>query len=609
MCGIVAAITQRDVVPMLMQGLQRLEYRGYDSTGIAVLDTQGQIQRRRTVGKVAVLEKTIAPEALSGTSGIAHTRWATHGKPNVLNAHPHTSGTDIALVHNGIIENYLALRAPLIKAGYQFESDTDSEVIAHLFNQQLQKSTSFLLAVLATIRQLEGSFALVFLCRAEPNTLIAVRKGSPLVVGFGSDGHYIASDQLSIAPFAEHFVYLEEGDVAQISKDKLSVFDEKGLSLQRLPYRAELQSQAVEKGIYRHFMEKEIFEQVTAVKAAFDGRIESNQLYLQSFDAPLLEVLSRTSRVQIVACGTSYHAGLIASRWLEGWVKLPCRVMVASEFRYQETPVESNTLFLVLSQSGETADTLAALRKARNKSYVATLAICNVPESAMQKEADFALLTRAGPEIGVASTKAFTTQLVVLSLLTTLLGRSHGWSQPQETEWLQQLQTLPTLLEQVLKLDPAVKQLAQRLSGKSNALFIARGILYPVALEAALKLKELSYIHAEAHPAGELKHGPLALIDATMPIVTLLPNNFLKEKLKATIQEVRARGGQVVLFTQTPAMSHEVEPDTIVLPPTTDLLSPMVFTVALQLLAYHVAVFKGTDVDCPRNLAKSVTVE
>ncbi|MDQ8039397.1 MAG: glutamine--fructose-6-phosphate transaminase (isomerizing) [Rickettsiella sp.] len=611
MCGIVAAVAQRNVVPILIKGLKRLEYRGYDSAGLAIIDSNNQIQRCRSVGKVAALEKEITSEVLSGNIGIAHTRWATHGKPNETNAHPHMSGATIAIVHNGIIENYLALRHALIKAGYHFESETDTEIIAHLLDQQLKKNKDYLAAVLNTIQQLEGTFALVFLYQHSPNDLIAVRKGSPLVIGLGIGENFIASDHLALLPVTQQFIYLHEGDVAHVSSEKVTLYDSKGEIVHRVPHHSLLQNEVISKGKYRHFMEKEIFEQPEAVNAALEGRIHDNHQVLDKvcgFQA--VDRLANICRIQIVACGTSYHAGLIARHWLETLVGLPCQVDIASEFRYRSVLVEPNTLFITLSQSGETADTLEALREAKTKKYAATLTICNVSESAMARESDFVLLTRAGPEIGVASTKAFTTQLTVLLLLTALLGRHHGWDEKQEEEWVNQLRRLPRLLEETLTLDASIQRLAKVFVDKSDALFIARGIYFPVALEGALKLKEISYIHAEAYPAGELKHGPLALVDSNMPVVALLPSNTLLGKLKSTIQEIFARGGQVILFVQDPLEEENTEVyETIVLPKASDVLSPLIFTIPLQLLAYHVAILKGTDVDQPRNLAKSVTVE
>lgn len=611
MCGIVAAVAQRNVVPILIEGLKRLEYRGYDSAGIALIDCKQQLQRCRTVGKVESLEKVILPGALSGNIGIAHTRWATHGEPSEANAHPQMSGSNIALIHNGIIENYLSLSIDLKKAGYQFESETDTEIIAHLLDQQLKKTKNFLSAVLQTIHRLKGAFALVFLYSQEPNSLIAVRKGSPLVVGLGNDENFIASDHLALLSNTNQFIYLQEGDIVQISSDKVVFYDEKGQTVQRASYQSTIKYDLIDKGKYRHFMEKEIFEQPEAVTAALEGRISQNKVLDKIIGFQSMDILRNIRRVQIVACGTSFHAGLIARYWLESEVGIPCQVDIASEFRYHATIVEPGTLFITLSQSGETADSLEALRLAKNKNYAATLAICNSPESAMVRESDFVLLTRAGPEIGVASTKAFTTQLTVLLLLTALLGRHHGWDNKREAMWISQLRALPKLLKETLALDKPIKELAKLFKNKTNALFLGRHMHFPIALEGALKLKEISYIHAEAYPAGELKHGPLALVDSNMPVIVLLPFNFLIDKLKSTIQEVRARGGQVILFMQDSLEEEKIIGcETILLPKTpADCISPLIFTIPLQLLAYHVAVLKGTDVDQPRNLAKSVTVE
>lgn len=610
MCGIVAAIAQRNIVPILIKGLKRLEYRGYDSAGIALLDSRGQLQRQRTVGKVDVLEKAVESKSFSGNIGIAHTRWATHGKPSEHNAHPHVSGSEIALVHNGIIENYLPLRESLTEAGYQFESETDTEIIAHLLDQQLKKTNDFLQAVIHTIQQLRGAFAIVFLYRHAPDSLIAVRKGSPLVIGLGIGENFIASDQLALLPVTQQFLYLQEDDIAYVNSEKVTLYDHQGQVIHRSPHHSSLQHDVINKGNYRHFMEKEIFEQPEAVNAALEGRIQQNHVVDEMCGFQAIECLATIRRIQIVACGTSYHAGLIARYWLENEIGLPCKVDIASEFRYYPTVVEPDTLFITLSQSGETADTLEALRQAKTKNYAATLAICNVPGSALVRESDFVLLTRAGPEIGVASTKAFITQLTVLLLLTALLGRHHGWNKQQEEKWVSQLRVLPKLLEETLRLNEAVRRLAKLFINKSHALFIARGVHFAVALEAALKLKEISYIHAEAYPAGELKHGPLALVDSDMPVIALLPTNFLLDKLKSTIQEVRARGGQLILLAQTPLEKEHMEnTETLLLPAANDVISPLIFTLPLQLLAYHVAIYKGTDVDQPRNLAKSVTVE
>lgn len=610
MCGIVAGIAQRNIVPILIEGLKRLEYRGYDSAGIAILDLNQHLQRRRTVGKVEVLERAILPEALSGNIGIAHTRWATHGKPSESNAHPHISGANIAIVHNGIIENYLLLRQELIKAGYSFESETDTEIIAHLLNQELKKNNNFLAAVQKTVIRLEGAFAIVFLYQNEPKSLIAVRKGSPLMVGLGQGENFIASDHLALLPITQEFIYLHEGDIAEVTAETVSIYDSKGKKVHHPKHFIDLPNEVVSKGKYRHFMEKEIFEQPNAVNAALEGRLVNQlEVWDEIFGANSIHRFSLIKHVQIVACGTSYHAGLIAAQWLERWVGISCQVDVASEFRYRPHIIQPDTLFIVLSQSGETADTLEALRQAKTENYAATLTICNVPGSTMVRESDFVLLTRAGPEIGVASTKAFTTQLTVLLLLTSFLGLSHGWDEKQEAACQSELRSLPKLLEQTLKLDPAIKKLAKLFIDKKHALFIARGIHFPVALEGALKLKEISYIQAEAYPAGELKHGPLALVDSNMPVVVLVPSNSLLEKLKSNIQEVHARNGQLILFVQEGLDPNENDSKSILLPKASDMISPILFAVPLQLLAYHVAILKGTDVDQPRNLAKSVTVE
>lgn len=609
MCGIVAGIAQRNIVPILIEGLKRLEYRGYDSAGIAVLDSKQRLVRRRTVGKVEALEKSIISESLLGNVGIAHTRWATHGKPSESNAHPHISG-NIALVHNGIIENYLPLRQELIKVGYTFESETDTEIIAHLLNQELKTYNNFLVAVQKMMVRLEGAFAIVFLYQKEPKSLIAVRKGSPLMIGLGHGENFIASDHLALLPVTQQFIYLQEGDIAEVFTEAVNIYDNEGNQVHRPKHLIDLPKDAVNKGKYRYFMEKEIFEQPTAVNSALEGRIVNQpEVWDEVFGANSISRFANIKYVQIVACGTSYHAGLIAAQWLERWVGIPCQVDVASEFRYRPHIIQPDTLFIVLSQSGETADTLEALRQAKTEDYAATLTICNVPGSTMVRESDFVLLTRAGPEIGVASTKAFTTQLTVLLLLTSFLGLSHGWGKDQEEECLSELRSLPKLLEQTLKLDPAIKKLAELFVNKEHALFIARGIHFPVALEGALKLKEISYIQAEAYPAGELKHGPLALVDSNMPVVVLVPSNSLLEKLKSNIQEVHARNGQLILFMQNELDINEKDSKNILLPKASDMISPIIFAIPLQLLAYHVAILKGTDVDQPRNLAKSVTVE
>lgn len=609
MCGIVAGIAQSNIVPILLEGLKRLEYRGYDSAGIAILDKKQHLIRRRTVGKVETLEKTLLPECLSGNSGIAHTRWATHGKPSESNAHPHISGSNIALVHNGIIENYLSLRQELTKAGYIFESETDTEIIAHLLSKELKNNNHFLNAVQKIVARLEGAFAVVFLYQEKPQSLIAVRKGSPLMVGLGDGENFIASDHLALLPVTQQFVYLHEGDIVKISAEKVSFYDSNGKKVHRPKHLIDLPKEVISKGNYRHFMEKEIFEQPNAVNAALEGRLmKQSEAWDEIFGANSIQCFSKIKHVQIVACGTSYHAGLVAASWLERWAGISCQVDIASEFRYRPHIIYPGTLFIAISQSGETADTLEALRQAKTENYAATLTICNVSGSTMVRESDFVLLTRAGPEIGVASTKAFTTQLTVLLLLTSFLGLSHGWDKKQEEICLSELRSLPKLLDQTLNLDTSIKKLAKIFIDKEHALFIARGIYFPVALEGALKLKEISYIQAEAYPAGELKHGPLSLVDSNMPVVVLVPSNSLLDKLKSNIQEVRARNGQLILFVQEEIDTND-DIKSILLPKASDMISPLVFAIPLQLLAYHVAVLKGTDVDQPRNLAKSVTVE
>lgn len=609
MCGIVASIAQRNIVPILIEGLKRLEYRGYDSAGIAVLDLKQHLQRRRTVGKVEALQKAITPEALSGNIGIAHTRWATHGKPSESNAHPHVSGSNIALVHNGIIENYLSLRQELLKANYLFESETDTEIIAHLLSLELKKNNNFLTAVQKTVARLEGAFAIVFLYQDEPKSLIAVRKGSPLMIGLGHGENFIASDHLALLPVTQQFIYLQEGDIAEVTAETVSIYDNTGKKVHHPKHSIDLPKEMASKGKYRHFMEKEIFEQPNAVNAALEGRLVNQlEVWNEIFGANSIGRFAHIQHVQIVACGTSFHAGLIAAQWIERWVGISCQVDVASEFRYRPHIIQPNTLFIALSQSGETADTLEALRQAKTENYAGTLTICNVPGSTMVRESDFVLLTRAGPEIGVASTKAFTTQLTVLLLLTSFLGLSHGWDKDQKEECVTELRSIPKLLEQALKLDPAIKKLAKLFIDKEHALFIARGIYFPVALEGALKLKEISYIQTEAYPAGELKHGALALVDSNMPVVVLAPSNSLLNKLKSNIQEVHARNGQLILFVQEEFDRNNTE-NVILLPKASDRISPLIFAIPLQLLAYHVGILKGTDVDQPRNLAKSVTVE
>ena len=611
MCGIVGAIAERNVTPILLEGLRRLEYRGYDSAGIVTLDHRdGQLHRVRTVGKVQALAERLRQEPVRGPLGIAHTRWATHGEPCERNAHPHVSGDSVAVVHNGIIENYQELKAELIAAGYRFESDTDTEVIAHLIDQQMRVTHDLLAAVRQTVARLIGAYSLGVICREDPERLIAARAGSPLVLGIGIGEHFIASDVFALAPVTQTFVFLEEGDIAEIQREGFTIYDQSGQVVERpLTYAGQTSTVAGKSG-YRHFMLKEIFEQPAVVAETLEGRLHQGRLLEDSFGPEANAVFDQVQGVHIVACGTSYHAGLVARYWLEN-LGVPCAVEVASEYRYRRGVTPPETLFVSISQSGETADTLAALRAAKERDYLSTLAICNVAESSLVRESTLTLLTRAGREIGVASTKAFTTQLVALRLLALALGRRHGLSASDEATLARDLERLPKALEEALLLDGAIERLAEHFAEKNHALFLGRGPQYPIAMEGALKLKEISYIHAEAYPAGELKHGPLALVDGDMPVVCILPKDGLLEKVRSNLQEVRVRGGVLFLFVDREVDAHLSGVDTHVLAlgAVPESIAPIVFTVPLQLLAYHVAILKGTEVDQPRNLAKSVTVE
>src|SRR5690554_4559305 len=621
MCGIVGASSLRNVTPILLEGLKRLEYRGYDSAGIAVLGL-GQLDREREVGKVAALEERLEYRSLQGHLGIAQTRWATHGRPSKLNAHPHLSSDAVAVVHNGIIENHEALREELRGQGYCFHSETDTEVVAHLFHhhyQQVEATTPrehLLEALRRTLARLHGAYALGILHVDHPDSLLCARMGSPLVIGEGIDEHFIASDPLALLQVTDRFIYLEEGDYGILSRDDVDLYGLEGSdsvesrAVTRPIVRFEHGDQVADKGDYRHFMLKEIHEQARALEVTLEGKVSNEGHLLTSILGPDAEaLLAQTQQIQIVSCGTSYHAGLVARYWIESIAGLPCSVEVASEFRYRHVVVPDNTLFVTVSQSGETADTLAALRFAKNAGYLATLAICNVPGSSLVRESALRLMTNAGPEIGVASTKAFTTQLVALLWLTAALVSSRR-SEADTSGLIEELRELPRLVEQVLELEPAIAQLAARFTDKHHTLFLGRGPHYPVAMEGALKLKEISYIHAEAYAAGELKHGPLALVDYDMPVVTVAPSDDLLEKLKSNLQEVRARGGQLINFVCEQAGLESGEGITnLVLPKVSDTTAPILFSVPLQLLSYHVALVKGTDVDKPRNLAKSVTVE
>lgn len=609
MCGIVAAVADRNVVPLLMDGLKRLEYRGYDSAGIAVLKNKS-IKRARVEGKVALLKDILEKNPMEGNIGIAHTRWATHGKPSEDNAHPHIANDRIVLVHNGIIENYEALRTGLVNKGKELLSETDSEIVAYHIYEKLQKTDDLLIAVQETVKDLDGAYALCVLDSHDPERIIGVRCGPPLVIGFSDNEYFFASDTLALQQVAEQFIYLEEGDVAEISRKGIKVFDKNEKLVNRKAYPRTYYQDAADKGKYQHYMLKEIFEQPEVIEASLHERIH-NQLVLEKsfgFNAP--DVFNKVKRLQIIACGTSFHAGLIGRLWLEGIAGIPCNVEIASEFRYRKHAKQTDTLFVCISQSGETADTLAALRGINSDEYCGTLSICNVPNSSLVRESQLCFMTNAGPEIGVCSTKAFTTQLIGLFLLSLVLGRRHGLDQTQEKNYIQQLLELPKQIQAVLTHASLIQSQATRFSHKAHALFLGRGLQFPIALEGALKLKEISYIHAEAYPAGELKHGPLALVDKEMPIVVVAAKDALLEKVKSNIQEVRARGGELFIFAPASA-NIKAEPfiHVIEIPEVHEQLAPIVYTVPLQLLAYYVAVLKGTDVDQPRNLAKSVTVE
>ncbi|MCR8914300.1 glutamine--fructose-6-phosphate transaminase (isomerizing) [Marinobacter panjinensis] len=610
MCGIVGAVSERDVQGILLEGLRRLEYRGYDSAGMAVIDSNHAINRAREVGKVAALADVITGEGLEGVAGIAHTRWATHGEPSQVNAHPHMSGERLAIVHNGIIENYQELREELKAEGFEFTSQTDTEVVAHLIEKQYRISSSLYQAVSSAIEHLRGAFALAVIHADEPDHMVVCREGSPLVVGVGIGENFIASDQLALLPVTDRFMFLEEGDIADISRDRIEIHDRDKQLVERAITRFEHSSDAAEKGEYRHFMLKEIHEQPRVIRATTEGRVTNTRVLEQALGTQAGNLLENVRHVQIIACGTSYHAGMVARYWIEDLAGVPCSVEVASEFRYRKHVIQPDTLFLCISQSGETADTLAALRQAKKAGFRAAMAICNVPGSSLVRESDLVIMTQAGPEIGVASTKAFTTQLTALLIFTLALARHNGLEEAREAEIVEAIRLIPGQVEQVLALDAEIVELSKSFMDKFHSLFLGRGAMFPVALEGALKLKEISYIHAEAYPAGELKHGPLALVDGDMPVVTVAPNNELLEKLKSNLEEVRARGGELFVFADQGAdVKAQDGIHVMLLPSVHPITSPIVYTVPLQLLSYHVAVLKGTDVDQPRNLAKSVTVE
>src|SRR5689334_17007800 len=611
MCGIVGAIAERNVVPILMEGLRRLEYRGYDSAGIAVLNGTAKLKRLRTVGKVKMLQDAIDADPTHGAVGIAHTRWATHGVPSERNAHPHISHDGLAIVHNGIIENHEELREELKKLGYKFTSETDTEVIAHRVHHHLQAQKDLFKAVRATVAELEGAYALAVVSEEEPERIILAREGCPVVVGLGVGENFVASDVAALLPVTRRFMFLEEGDVADIHRTSIKIIDKNGDKAERPVRESELSADAAEKGQFRHFMLKEIHEQPRAVADTLAERVANGRLLEAAFGPAATAVFAKVEHVHIIACGTSYHSGVVARYFIEQICKLPCTVEIASEYRYRNAVVPKNSLFVTISQSGETADTLAALRLAKQSGYLAALAICNSPESSLVRESDLVMLTRAGPEIGVASTKAFTTQIAALSLLVLALTRRNGVDVERERGLITRLVELPGLIEKTLSLDPVIREMAKRFVDKHHALFLGRGALHPVAMEGSLKLKEISYIHAEAYAAGELKHGPLALVDSDMPVIAVAPNNDLLEKLKSNLMEVRARGGELYVFADPESGIESSEGVHVIHMPrhVSYFQSPIIYTLPLQLLAYHVAILRGTDVDQPRNLAKSVTVE
>ena len=609
MCGIVGAIAERSVIEILMEGLRRLEYRGYDSAGVAVVESPSELHCHKAMGKVAELSQRLEGLDIQGVQGIAHTRWATHGRPSEENAHPHCSDY-ISVVHNGIVENHEQLRSELVSSGYVFQSETDTEVIAHLMHSEVQSGKNMMAALEATIAKLEGAYALCVLSSEDSENLYVARQGSPLVLGLGIGENYVASDQVALRPVTDRFMFLEDGDYGRVSKNEISIFDKAGEAVKR---RSDIISEDIfdaEKGRFKHFMLKEIYEQPDVIRRTVEGHVGSNGILLESFGADLGKTLAQIKAIDIVACGTSYHAGLIAKHWIEEHLNLPVAVEVASEYRYRHVVVPDDALFVTISQSGETADTMAALGKAKELGYAATLAVCNVSSSSLVRESDHCLLTRAGPEIGVASTKAFTTQLTALLLVVAAIGKAKNVAEEMQKEVVAELKALPDICRQLLTLEPELKELSYQFADKFNALFLGRGVQYPVAKEGSLKLKEISYIHAEAYPAGELKHGPLALIDSEMPVVAVAPNNDVLEKIKSNLEEVKARGGQLFVFADADAgFEHDESTYVVKVPHVSELVQPIVYSIPLQLLAYYVALVKGTDVDQPRNLAKSVTVE
>jgi glutamine---fructose-6-phosphate transaminase (isomerizing) len=610
MCGIVGGLTDKDIGPILLQGLKRLEYRGYDSAGIAVISQNRDLRYKKVMGKVNDLAEYYDQEPIIGSCGLAHTRWATHGVPSEINAHPHISHDQVAIVHNGIIENYETIRKWLSQKGYVLESETDSEVIAHLIHSHLQEQGDLLKAVQETVKRLEGMYAIGVISSFEPDCIVVARSGSPLVIGTGENENFIASDSLTLLPLTQEFIYLEEGDLAKITHDEIRIYDKKGDKAKRKKILSKMSGELIDRGSFRHFMEKEIFEQSESSARMLEGRIHNDKLQDEIFGINAGAIFKQVEHVMIVACGTSYHAALVGRYWLEEIAGISCQVEIASEYRYQHLVIKPNTLFVVLSQSGETADTISSFRLAKTQGYLSTLSICNVPESTLVREAQLVLLTHAGPEIGVASTKSFTSQLIALLMLTVALGRYQQLSTQEANEIVREMESLPLLLDAVLNLKNQILELAENFIHKQHALFLGRGSLYPIAMEGALKLKEITYIHAEGYPAGELKHGPLAIVDQNMPVIVVAPTNDLFEKLRSNLQEVKARGGNLIVFAESSnQLQTELDAKTIKMPSAEWYLAPMVYVVPLQLLSYYVGILKGTDVDQPRNLAKSVTVE
>lgn len=611
MCGIIGAVAQRNVAHILVEGLKRLEYRGYDSAGVSILDPEQGIQRVRALGKVAALAEAVERAEVTGQIGIAHTRWATHGKPSEANAHPHNSHDKISLVHNGIIENHAELREQLQGEGYQFASETDSEVVAHLIHKELKVCGDWLQAVRSCVAQLRGAYALAILKADEPNRMIAVRRGSPLLLGLGVDEYFVASSTQALVAVTQQFVYLNDGDIVDIDGTGYRVEDAQGQAVDHPIKHSELSAQSVEKGEYKHYMLKEIYEQPDAIRQTLMGRVSAGEVNLDGIGSLNYEALSKVENIHLIACGTSYHAAFVSRYWLEHYAGVPCSVEIASEYRYRTVQTPPNTLYITLSQSGETADSLAALEKAQSTGkYLSSLAICNVDESSLTRLADATILTHAGPEIGVASTKAFTTQLVALLLTCVAVAKARGVDDSHLDGVVEGLNQCPSLVDQVLGLDKAIETMAEDFIEKEHTIFLGRGPFFPVALEGALKLKEISYIHAEGYPAGELKHGPLALVDSEVPVVAVAPNDALLEKLKSNLEEVRARGGRLYVIAEEGTDIHEGEGIKVLrMPACPEPVAPILFTIPLQLLSYHVAVMRGTDVDQPRNLAKSVTVE